>query len=181
MLALNQNEKVLLVLRRHRFILYSQFLVFAFIILAPFVLYTILAAYLPQWVEPPFNRLFLLAGIFYLLFLWAYIFIVWLNYYMDVWIVTDARIVDIELHGLFEREHSEFMLSRVQDVTVAVNGVFQTMFDFGNVQVQTAGEAKSFIFYEVPHPYKVKETILKAQDGYMNKKLVHRHDTLESA
>lgn len=178
---LNADEKILLALRRHHLIFYSHLVQIFFLAAALFLGYVFLRSTAPEAVEGPIGNLLLLGVLFFLLFLVDFVFILWLDYYFDVWIVTNERIVDIELKGLFQREFSEFKLSRVQDVTVEVHGILPTFLDYGDVHIQTAGEARSFVFAQVPHPYKAKEVILAAHDEYMNEKLQHRHDAIESS
>ena len=86
-------------------------------------------------------------------------FIEWLDYWLDAWIITDLRIIDIEQKGLFHREASEFIISRVQDVTTTVPGLLATFFKFGNLTIQTAGEM-SFTAYSVPNLNEAKNLIL---------------------
>ena len=87
-------------------------------------------------------------------------FIMWTDYYFDVWIVTTERLIDIEQHGLFRRETSEFMLDKVQDITVEVPNMLGTLLKFGNVMIQTAGE-RSFSIKEIPNIYEVKRIIME--------------------
>jgi uncharacterized membrane protein YdbT with pleckstrin-like domain len=65
-----------------------------------------------------------------------------MSYYLDVWIITTERIIDIEQHGLFHRAVSEIAVERVQNVTVETPGFLATMLGFGNVKIQTAGEGE---------------------------------------
>ncbi len=52
------------------------------------------------------------------------------------------------------------MLSRVQDVTVEIPTFFATVFKFGNLIVQTAGE-KQFIAKNIPNVNRAKDAILE--------------------
>ncbi len=83
---------------------------------------------------------------------------------MDVWIVTDQRIIDIEQLNLFNRVVSEFRLDRVQDITIKVNGLIATLLGFGDIHVQTAGEMEKFLIKNAPKPYEVKDRIIKEHD-----------------
>jgi len=82
-------------------------------------------------------------------------------YTLDVWIVTDRRIIDSTQHGFFNRVVSELHLSRIQDISVSTRGVIQTFLKFGDLQVQTAGTDEKFKFQQIPHPEKVKDVIRK--------------------
>lgn len=165
MITFTENEKIILMLRRHWVVISIK--ITATIILAaiPLIIYPFIIKLAP-WLSiyPRKNLLYLIALIYYM-FLWLYFFIAWIDYYLDVWIVTNKRIVDIEQIRLFSREVSEFSIYRVQDVTVDVRGIFPTLFHYGDVHIQTAGESRQFIFKDVPNPYKVKDEILSLQNG----------------
>lgn len=97
----------------------------------------------------------------FLLFFWLYIFLIWIDVYFDVWIVTDERIVNVEQKDLFTRRVSELRFSRVQDVTSEVQGVIPSILDYGDVYVQTAGEQARFIFHNVANPVGIKDLVMR--------------------
>lgn len=96
----------------------------------------------------------------YYLFIWLFFFYSFLDYYLDIWIVTNYRIINIEQNGLFDRIISEQKLYRVQDVTSEIKGIIPTFFDYGDVYVQTAAEKERFIFKQIPHASEVRKKIL---------------------
>ena len=159
-LHLDTDEQILLVIHRHWFSFAREvgailvFLIFGFFI---FLLRSFLTPYLGEDVVIPLGRLLFSL---YLLFTLAFLFASWINYYLDVWIITNKRIIDLEQRGLFNRETSEFLIGRVQDVTVETPGFIPTMLDYGNMTIQTAGE-KNFVVHEIPHLHKAKDLILK--------------------
>lgn len=82
------------------------------------------------------------------------------DYYLDIYIVTDQRLVDISQLGLFRRQISELQIRQVQDVSAHVEGIFDTLLHFGDVHIQTAAERENFIFQSIPHPYTVAKQIV---------------------
>ncbi|MEX2043451.1 MAG: PH domain-containing protein, partial [Patescibacteria group bacterium] len=99
----------------------------------------------------------------YYLALVTYFFIRWIDFYLDVAIVTSDRIVDIDQHGLFRRTVDELDCKMIQDVSATKHGILQTLFNFGTVEIQTAGERRNFTFVGVPNPSRVQELVAKAQ------------------
>lgn len=154
------NEKIILVLRRHWLIFFKHVLFTAFFASLPAVAYMFLKRGVPDITTSQIFPLVALAISSYYLFILIYFYLGWLDYYLDVWIVTDDRIINIEQNGLFRRVVAEQNIFRVQDVTAEVHGLIHTFFDFGNVLVQTAGTKDRFSFEQVPHPYKVKKIII---------------------
>ncbi len=97
----------------------------------------------------------------FLLLIWMYAFLVWIDYYFDVWIITNERIINIEQKGLFVRSVSELKFSRIQDVTSEVHGMIPTILNFGDVKIQTASDEDFFLFRQVPDPYHVKDVVME--------------------
>jgi len=81
------------------------------------------------------------------------------DYWLDVWIVTNERILNTEQHGLFNRLVSEVHLEQIQDITSETKGLLETFLTFGDVYVQTAAERERFRFKNVDNPDDVKITI----------------------
>ena len=107
----------------------------------------------------------------YYLFIWLFFFHAFVDYYLDIWIVTDRRIVNIEQKGLFAREVSEQKLFRIQDVTSELKGIIPTFLNFGTVYIQTAAEEPRFVFKQIPDPGRVAQTIIKLVEE--NKRFHH--------
>lgn len=82
-----------------------------------------------------------------------------LDWYFDVYFVTNMRIVDVEFTNLINKHVSGAIVDKVQDVTYTTSGVFRTIFDFGDVFIQTAAEVPEFDFFAVPSPGRVAKVI----------------------
>lgn len=78
------------------------------------------------------------------------------DYWLDVWIVTNERIINSEQHGLFNRVVSEVHLNQIQDITSEQRGFLNTFLTFGNVYAQTAAERERFTFKNIDNPDTVK-------------------------
>ena len=153
------EEKIFLLLRRHWFT-YVAFLVIAAVMSIP--LFALLVYWLinPQVFTPALINLAILGSSAYFLFIVALLFFGFIDYYLDVYIVTNERIVDIEQNGFFKRKISELHLHQVQDVNAQVKGLFATIMHYGDIYIQTAGERENFIFNSVPNPYRISKIIV---------------------
>ncbi|MFA6018608.1 MAG: PH domain-containing protein [Patescibacteria group bacterium] len=159
------GEKPVFFLRRHPITMMGTVLGYIAILLLPIAIYFYLTTFqLVLLSEPGPLLLIVLGGSTFFLFAWLFLFQGFLDYYLDTWIVTTRRVLNIEQNGLFGRVVSELRLYRIQDVTAMVNGFWNTMFDFGNVEIQTAAEHERFMFEEVPHPNQISKAILEAAE-----------------
>jgi uncharacterized membrane protein YdbT with pleckstrin-like domain len=92
-------------------------------------------------------------------------FMVWTNYYLDLWVITDRRIIVIDQRGFFNRKVSSFRLERLQDIKVTIKGIVATLLNYGTIRAQTAGASESnFASTGMPDPRGVQATIQGAMD-----------------
>ncbi len=176
MIKLDKDEKIILQVRKHWFILFAETLFLVFLLLLPvIVIIGISLLKTSGFIEIAGNETFLyiILTSLWLIFVWVTFFVIWTDYYLDILIVTDKRIIDIEQKGLFSREVSTFRLDRIQDITTEVHGLIATLIDFGNVHIQTAGEKREFIAKGIPEPAKVKKQILDVYNEVMKKNQHH--------
>jgi len=155
-----KGEKLILFLRRHWIVIIGHWLFYVFLALIPIGLYYFIgltyATLLTNTLT--FTFLFLLASLYYLYIL-LFFYHAFIDFHLDVWIVTNKRIINIEQQGLFNREISEHEVEKIQDVTGTQKGFLQTIFSYGDVHVQTAGEIQRFIFKQVNDPFEVVKII----------------------
>jgi len=161
------GEHVVLFLRRQWFAWASIIVAFVFMTSVPAGIALFFWDRVSVWLQYPFaGPLIMIGASVYVLSLWLFSFLEFTDFYLDTWIITNDRIINIEQFGLFNRKASELHMGAVQDVTSEVAGIVGTFFDFGDVLVQTAAEHTQFVFKDVEHPEKVKETIIRLVEEY---------------
>lgn len=111
-------------------------------------------------VDDNIRYLVLLGGVLAFLTL-LFSFVGFLDYYLDVWMLTNERVVEIEQTSLFGREINELHLHNIQDVSSRVRGFLETFLDYGTILIQTAGETELFEFKYMPRPYEVEKVVLQ--------------------
>lgn len=166
---LDAGEHVKRSVRKHWVVLVLEMLPFALIaivplIIPPFLLFIgrgesealegliAMLSFENSWV-----RLFM--GLWWLL-LWIAAFNTFTSYYLNEWIITSRRIVEITQRGFFSREVSSTLLNRVQDVTTDVNGILPTLFGYGTLTVQSAGANDYFHMHGIPHPQELRDLVM---------------------
>ncbi len=154
------DETIQLIVREHWVFLLFRFsvVVFLFALLLAFRSYVPPLA--PGLFEGTAGRVIVLASQVYTLGLVMTVFLIWVFYYLNVQIITNLRIVDIDQKGLFSRSISELHIDKIEDVTSESNGPVATIFQYGNVYVQTAGTVDRFEFDRVPAPDRIEKVIL---------------------
>lgn len=158
-------EKIIYLLRRDVITFIPYILLLLILLVAEYGLYYLLKTLFPiLFINQIGLAAMIILGSIYTLSVWLFFFTGFVNYYLDMWIITNDRLIDIRQEGLFARTVAELDLFRVQDVTSECKGFFATAFDYGNVYVQTAGSKERFVFRNIPQPHLIREAIIKLAD-----------------
>lgn len=165
------GEKVILIKRRDPATLLGFAIYIITMFLLPIISYVFLSSYL---VDDLFALFLFVTGIYLMLF-WLIIFAVTVNYYLDIWIITNQRIIAVEQNGFFNRIITEVRYDRIQDITSEVSGLFATYFKYGDVLIQTAGERERMVLKSIPDPIETRRIIAE-----IYKKTVEQIENLEN-
>jgi len=155
-------EKIEYMLHRSGITFLPTFFIFILLMAVPFVLYYLIFLRLfPDLLQNiKIYPIAVLSASIYYLSIFLFIFGEFVDFYLDSWVVTNDRILDIEQLGLFANTVSELDLYRIQDVTVDVKGFFPTIFRYGNVIIKTASGNSHVVFRNVPRPNEVGRTLI---------------------
>jgi uncharacterized membrane protein YdbT with pleckstrin-like domain len=167
-IQLESDETILILVRKHWFILALQFFGVVMTAILPIVFY-IGVQFLPTSLTEMLSITIdasMLVGLYaaWLILCWMACFGIWTNYYLDVWTVTNKRLITVDQRGLFFRDTGSFRLERLQDINVSVRGILATFLKFGDIEAETASSDKNFIARGIPDPQELKALILKAAD-----------------
>lgn len=167
---LEPGEQVRRTVRKHWIVFAGMLLPYAFLALIPLALPAVLAAF--SRLTPAFADIMVplsLAGPLFRLALGLWWFALWIGafnafaqYFLNLWVITSHRIVEIKQYGFFNRKVSSFLLEHVQDVTTSVDGFFADVFGYGCMQVETAGNASQhFTMDGVENPQGMRDLIMR--------------------
>jgi len=107
---------------------------------------------------------------FWYLVLFGYTFQRFINWFFNVYIISNKKIIDVDFHGILYKNISEASLSSIEDVTSVVKGAMGVTFNIGDVLIQTAGESREFDFEGVDNPSKVRDIISDLVSQHKRKK-----------
>ena len=139
------DEDVILVLRAHPITqipwIFNTFLFFALLIILNFFLPLILS---------PAQIIFTNIGLSF--FIISYFFYNFIQWFFNVGIITNQRILDVDFADIVYKEITEARLERVEDITSKGGGFLETFFNYGDLFVQTAGTELNIEFLNIPNP-----------------------------
>lgn len=151
-------EVVILFLRQHFIVNVPWILITMLLVVAPtFIfpkLFAVLSLNLPL---PP--AYFFVGTVFWYVATFGFAIASFIGWFFNIYIVTNERVVDIDFYYLLYKKFSEAELIKIQDISYTSGGILAALFNFGNVTIETAGEAPNLIFELIPFPEKVVETI----------------------
>lgn len=81
------------------------------------------------------------------------IYIWWMKYELDLFIITNKRVVWIEQKSFLDRNISECSLEDVQEVNARTTGIFSNLLDYWVVTIHTASEKSEFEMDFLPEPF----------------------------
>lgn len=154
------DEKILMALKPHWIHILNVFFMMLGLYIVPLVLFFLLSKTSEGlFSSAPAYALMIMLITIYFLSANLITFNAYLDRELDVWIVTNYRIIAIEQKGMFSRNFAEHLIERIQDVSAHRKGILQTLLNYGDVEIQTAGEQERFIFNDVKKPEEIAKLI----------------------
>jgi membrane protein YdbS with pleckstrin-like domain len=165
----DSDETILLLLRAHPIVNLAWIIPAVIIFFIPFIFPSIIAALNVTF--PPLPPVYYpaLLIINYLLVI-VIVFEGFLHWYFNVNIVTTQNVVDIDFNNLLFKNIDLTPIFNIEEASSKVAGILQLIFNFGEVQIQTAGADIDVDMTDIPHPDRVADFILDLVD-----KTKHKH------
>ncbi len=139
------DEEVLLVLRAHPVTLIPWILNGLILLVLLIFLDFVLGSFLTP-------GQFFFVNFLAITFILSYYWFNFLGYFFNVGIITNKRIIDLDFHAVIYKEVTETIFSKIEDITAKSGGYFASLFNFGDVFIQTAGAEVNIEFLKVPFP-----------------------------
>lgn len=143
-----KDEEVVLMLRAHPITqlpwIINVIILFILLFVANLVFFTYLGS-----LQAFFINFFLI------IFIFSYAWLNILVYLFNVGILTNIKVVDIDFSAVIYKETTEARLDKIEDVTSKAAGYFESLFNYGDVFVQTAGTEANIEFQKVPRPAEI--------------------------
>lgn len=162
-IQLHDDEEVVATIKRHPVHLWGREILIAIIIIIVLVLwYNFGLSSTSESVSTFWNIVAIATVVIGLIFGYVY----WYRYNNDLWLITSQRLVDSTRSTPFSQDVSTADLLNIQDINVRQRGISQSIFQYGDVQCQTASaSANTFEFNGVADPQKVMEQIDQSRNN----------------
>lgn len=147
------NEEIILMRRRHPWVLFRTGLYVLLAIVLVFIAFLI-------WGASKVSVIILIASSIISL---SFLIIRWFVYNNDIYILTNHRIINIDQSGFFLRRVSEAELVNIQNVSYEIKGPIKSLLNFGTIEISTAGNTIGLVLKNVENPHFVQEKIVALQ------------------
>lgn len=156
----NPGEKIYVLVRQFwivnaGWVLSNTFYIFLPIIFF-FILQTLNIYFVDNFVSARVITVILIA---YYSLIFTNIFKSFVDWYFDVFIITNQRVLDYEFKPMSGYKVKEAMLEDIQDVKEKSLGPIASIFDYGNLEVKTASERGVLDFEKIPNPTRVRDIL----------------------
>lgn len=168
-LSLHQTEEIKAIVRHHWAGFLGTIGLVAAMAVLPLAVYIVGPLAFPESFHRATTIVLLISSSYYL-FLLTFLFGAWLEYYYDLIFITNERIINVAQQGLLSREVSELSLAQVEDVSVRMDGFWQSLFNYGLLVIETAGRGTAdfrpgvdgyFTISAVPDPNRIARMIIE--------------------
>lgn len=163
---LDEGEKIGYVVHRHWFSVFGEFFKLALFGMAiPWVLWAMFPGFF--WLAVIWSALS------YIIFIYQF-----LDWFFDVWIITDQSIMTVEWNGFFNRNSLRIEYETIDGVGYEVSGLGQTLFGYGTIFIEKpSGETMSM--HNAINPKKVELEILRWKEQYIQNKTMTNTNELQ--
>lgn len=157
---LKPGEKVMAVIKRHWIIYVMLWVFFIIWIVVSITLFAVL------W----FSLLWNITNVVFWLFFSVFLYIEWLNHELDMYIITDNRVIWIDQISFLNRTVSECNLWQVQEVNSKTSWLLANILNYWTLSIQTAWNTTTLKMDFAPDSMQAARKILNIVDDYRDSK-----------
>ena len=169
-LALQPDERILAKTRKHWLVFLRDVAGTIVLGVAPFVLIALVSfSGLLDLTNTLFMTTLGFAEVLWLLLVWMALVAIWTNYYLDLWVVTNRRVVNIDQSNFFNRATTTWQFENIQEITTEKKNLIQTLFNYGFINIRTASPTERHARMEgIPRPDDMCSLMLKQTETHPN-------------
>lgn len=171
--SINESETKILDTRRHPF---GLIVIYVETVVALVLAVVLTYAFLPSLFSvggSDNNKIVAVISVFvFVAIVFVVLFLILATYIYEAnrLIITNLNVTQITQVGLFHRKVSEVTMLNIEDVTSQKKGIFQTIFNFGTLHVETAGEQNNFVFAYCPNPDSAAKVLLDTREQFLQRR-----------
>lgn len=162
--TVDSDERTVLIVKKHMFGILQLYIASGVGIAMSLILLTFL---LSEGISASLMAIIGVAGLVVGGFVVIILLLATYIYFENKLIITNKNITQVLQRGLFSRKVSQLSMTNVEDVTADQHGFFATLFNYGTLKIETAGEQMNFHFTYTPNCNSVAKQVLEARERYI--------------
>jgi len=111
-----------------------------------------------------------------------FVFLIWLlvgfiqinkmifNWYFDSLLITSVSVIDVRWDGPFHRTSVRLEYSMIEGTTYSFQGILQTLFNYGNLNVNRQGGGSGLELKDTINPSRVESILMQYQETFLEDK-----------
>ena len=168
LIAVDKNEEIQHEIKRHPIGLIGIFATTAILLVVSVAALYVGASFENTINIPNLTTYITIGGVVLVGFILLFGFVAEYVYMKNELIITNENIIQILQFSIFNQQVSQLNLSKIQDVSTDQAGVLPTIFNYGTITIETAGEAANFVFKYTRDPHVCAKRIIEAHENYTN-------------
>lgn len=165
----DEDEEIVLLVRRDFITNLPWILGALLLLLVPLVISLIFPLFFPFITISESG--IIVSGLFYYLIIFGFVLVNFSVWYFNIGLVTNKRVIDLDVSGILYKHVSETRLNLIEDVTYTQVGSIRSIFNYGDIFIQTAGAHPNFEFDRAPEPAKIVRIVADMIGGEGGAKL----------
>ena len=101
------------------------------------------------------------------------------DWYFDVWLLTNFGVVDIERNGFLDVTSTRMEYHMIEGISFTIKGWLPTIFGYGDITIDKMGAKTSVVLMDAANPKKLERQVLRYQEKYVYEKSVRDHHQLK--
>jgi hypothetical protein len=158
-IPLEEGEHIVAQVHKHWWFIFLRIVGLACFLVIPLLVWVVARWFNLVVLIHATSAAYVVVGALWALVGWVMFWQFWTLYYMDMWIVTNKRLIDIDYIAFFNRNIAMLRLDKIQDMTIVVGDVFGSVLGYGTIVVQTAASDKEFRVEQISNPEELRDAI----------------------
>ncbi len=147
-----KNETVLCFSRKHWIVLLPHFIMFVIFLILVISFVAVSGEVIGPTTNPVLYRSFALILIAAATYYLHRFFIRLLNYYLQIIIITNFRVIQLDRTLFFQRNMDSIDLSQIQDIIFERHGILKTILNYGEIVITLSSAYASKTIHYMPNP-----------------------------
>lgn len=103
-----------------------------------------------------------------------------IDWYYDVWIMTNSGVIAVHRNGYFDISTQRIDYHLIDDISYQIKGFAAMMLDFGDITIDKMVASVSVVLKDAPHPKKLERKITQYKERFVSDKTIRDHDELKT-